>query len=83
MKEISYRTSGSCSKQIEIKIKGDVLTALTFIGGCPGNLQAIAALAKGRRVSELIPLLEGIGCQNGTSCPDQLAKALKTALAQA
>ena len=54
-----------------------------FVGGCNGNTQGVAALAAGRKVEELIPLLDGINCGGkGTSCPDQLAKALKEALAE-
>ena len=67
-----------CSRQMEIVYDGDTLISLRVIGGCPGNLQGIAALVKGRKISELIPLLEGIRCrEKPTSCPDQLAQALR------
>lgn len=53
-----------------------------FCGGCPGNTQGMAKLVIGRKVEELIPLLKGIQCRGGTSCPDQLAKALEVELAK-
>lgn len=82
-KTITYKTHGVCSRQIEIVIEDDIVKSVHFLGGCNGNTQGVAALAAGRKVEELIPLLDGINCGGkGTSCPDQLAQALKEALAE-
>lgn len=76
----SYKTRGVCSRQINFEIEDGIVKEIQFIGGCNGNTQGVAALAKGRTVNEVIELLEGIDCGGrGTSCPDQLAKALKEA----
>ena len=72
-----YETQGTCSKAIEYEVDGGVLTACRFVGGCPGNTAGVAKLAVGRKVEEVIALLKGIPCRNGTSCPDQLARALE------
>lgn len=67
-----------CSSQIEIAINGDTVEKVQFIGGCHGNTQGVAALIAGMKVDEAIKRLEGIDCKGrGTSCPDQLARALK------
>lgn len=73
----TYKTKGTCSQEIHIDVEGDVVRSVEFIGGCRGNTQGVARLAAGRKVDELIALLDGIQCRNGTSCPDQLAKALR------
>jgi uncharacterized protein (TIGR03905 family) len=78
VKTIKHQTKGTCSKEIHVQVDGDVIHDVKIIGGCPGNGQGVAKLAKGRKVAEVIALLEGIPCRNGTSCPDQLAQALKT-----
>lgn len=76
----SYKTRGVCSRQINFEIEDGIVKEVQFIGGCNGNTQGVAALAKGRKVTEVIEILEGIDCGGrGTSCPDQLAKALKEA----
>lgn len=73
-----YKTKGTCSRIINIEVEDDIVTAVEFIGGCDGNTQGVARLAKGHTVDQLIGMLEGIDCGGrGTSCPDQLAKALK------
>lgn len=73
-----YRTRGVCSRQIDIDVEDGIVREVHFVGGCNGNTQGVAALAKGRTIDELISLLEGIDCGGrGTSCPDQLAQALK------
>jgi len=73
-----YKTKGTCSAAIEFDIKDDIITSCEFIGGCMGNTQGVARLVTGRSVDEVIDTLEGIDCNGkGTSCPDQLAKALK------
>ncbi len=77
-----YATKGTCSRNIQFEVQDGVVTACRFEGGCGGNLQGLARLVQGRPVGEVIELLEGIQCQNGTSCPDQLAKALKKHVAQ-
>ncbi len=79
---INYLTSGVCSRQISIEISDDnVIESVKFLGGCNGNTQGISALVKGMDVEEAIERLEGIDCGGrGTSCPDQLANALKQAL---
>ncbi len=78
---INYTPKGVCSRQITVEIDGDTIKEVKFTGGCNGNTQGVASLTKGRKVSEVIKLLEGINCNGrGTSCPDQLAKALKEAI---
>ena len=72
-----FKTSGVCSRTIEFEIDGDIVTNVKFNGGCAGNTQGVSRLAKGRKIDDLIETLEGIQCRNGTSCPDQFAKALK------
>lgn len=78
MEKYTYTTSGTCSRQILIELDGDIVTKVQFLGGCQGNLQGLAQLAQGRSKQELITTLKGINCQNSTSCPDQLARALET-----
>ncbi len=73
-----YNTSGTCSKQMKITYENDVILNVEIIGGCNGNLQGIASLVKGMKFSDVIEKLEGIRCGfRPTSCPDQLAKAIK------
>ena len=77
-----YKTKGVCASHIELELDGDTIKDVRFIGGCSGNTQGVAALAKGMKVEEAIDRLEGIRCGfKPTSCPDQLAKALREALA--
>ncbi len=73
----TYKTYGTCSRQILYDLEGDVVKSVKFIGGCSGNLQGVSKLVEGRKITEVISLLEGIKCRNNTSCPDQLSKALK------
>lgn len=75
----SFRTCDMvCSEQIDIEMEDDVIRRIRFIKGCHGNTQGIAALCAGMRKDEVIARLEGIDCKGrGTSCPDQLAKALR------
>ena len=80
---MTYRTQGVCAKAIEIELDGDTVKKVKFIGGCSGNTQGVARLAEGRKVDEVIATLEGIKCGfKSTSCPDQLAKALKKAISE-
>lgn len=75
-----YVPRGVCSRMIELDIDNGVINGCRFLGGCHGNLQGISALIKGMKVEDAISKLEGIDCGGrGTSCPDQLAKALKAA----
>ena len=83
MPTLKYRTEGTCSQEIVITLEGGRVQAVEFVGGCEGNLQAVSALVRGRTAEEVVGLLRGIQCQNGTSCPDQLARALAKALARA
>ncbi len=73
-----YKTKGVCSKEISFDIKNDRIYNVNFLGGCHGNLQGISKLVEGTNIDEVISKLKGINCNNrGTSCPDQLAKALE------
>ena len=78
----TYRPYGVCSRQITVEIDTDgVITDIRFVGGCSGNTQGVAALAIGQKAEEIIPRLERIRCgDRQTSCPAQLAIALKEAL---
>lgn len=76
-----YQTMGVCSQSIAFDIKDGKLHHVQFIGGCHGNTQGIAKLVEGMEVQEVIDRLDGIDCGGrGTSCPDQLARALKAAI---
>lgn len=76
-----YKTSGTCSREILFEIEDGKLHNVQFIGGCHGNLQGIGALVEGMDVQEVISRVEGIHCgPKSTSCPDQLAQALKKAV---
>lgn len=78
MKKITYKTHGVCSRAIHIELDGDIIKSVKFDGGCNGNSQGVAALAAGQKASEVIGRLENIDCNGrGTSCPAQLALALK------
>lgn len=76
----TYYPKGVCSRQIDLEIEDGIIKDVKFIGGCNGNLQGISALVKGRKPEEVISVLKGINCNGkGTSCPDQLARALEQA----
>ena len=76
----SYKPKGVCSRNITIKLDGDIIEEVIFEGACSGNTQGISALVKGMNVNDVIERCENILCgRRGTSCPDQLAKALKEA----
>lgn len=73
-----YKTKGVCSKEIHIEIEDNIVKNVQIIGGCAGNTVGVSRLAEGMPVDTVIERLEGIPCGfKGTSCPDQLAKALK------
>lgn len=74
----SYYPKGVCSRQILLDIDNNIIKDCKFIGGCSGNLQGISKLVKGRNIDEVIESIQGIQCRNNTSCPDQLAQALKS-----
>ncbi len=77
-KTISYRTTGTCSQQIDITVNGDTVESVKFVGGCSGNTQGVAALVSGMKIDDAITRLKGIKCGfKSTSCPDQLACALE------
>ena len=77
--DITYRTQGTCSRSIYISIdEQDTVTSVSFEGGCNGNLKGISALCIGMKVDDIISRLEDLKCgMKQTSCPDQLARALK------
>ena len=73
-----YATQGTCSRLIRITIEGGILQNVEFVGGCNGNLKGIGSLVRGMSIDDIIARLEGITCgAKPTSCPDQLARALR------
>ena len=83
-KMFTFYPEGVCSMMIEIELDGDTIKDVVFTGGCNGNLSGISKLIKGMKAEEVIEKLEGTRCGlNDTSCPDQLSKALRQALAEA
>lgn len=80
---MEYRTRGVCSQAIRFEIEDNKVHNVQFIGGCAGNTQGVARLIEGMEVNDAISRLEGIHCgPRPTSCPDQLALALKQAIGQ-
>lgn len=78
---LNYKTSGVCAKDIEFELEGDIVKSVKFNGDCNGNLKGIATLVEGLKVEDVIAKLEGLTCGiKETSCPDQLAKALRNAV---
>lgn len=78
MASYSYKTSGVCSREILFDVEDGIVHNIRFVMGCNGNTQGVGALAEGMKIDEVISRLENIDCGGrGTSCPDQLAKALK------
>ena len=81
--QYEYKTKGTCSQKIFFDIEDGKLHNVQFLGGCNGNLKGIGALVEGQKVDDVIARLEGITCgMKSTSCPDQLAKALKEVQSQ-
>lgn len=81
--KFTYKTNGVCSRSIDIEIENDTLVSVAYTGGCNGNLKGISALVEGMGIDEVISRLEGIKCGfKSTSCPAQLAEALKGYRAQ-
>ena len=82
--QFEYQTKGTCSRSILFEVEDGKVKNVQFIGGCHGNLQGISKLVEGMDVNEVIEKVEGIHCgMKTTSCPDQLAQALKKAKEQA
>ena len=78
----SYRTRGTCSRQIDVELDGDIIKSVQFYGGCNGNLQGISAIVRGKTIEEVEKAFSGIRCgMKPTSCHDQLVKALHAAKA--
>ena len=78
--DYSYKTKGTCSREITFSVEDGKVKNVQFFGGCNGNLKGIAALVEGCDIDEVISRVEGICCgMKSTSCPDQLAQALKAA----
>lgn len=78
-----YKTTGTCSKEIRLEVEDGVIRSVEFVLGCPGFTQALSRLLAGMKAEEAISRLEGILClDKGTSCPDQLTKALKQCCAK-
>ena len=79
----TYQTSGTCSSRIDLELEDGVIKSVAFTGGCNGNLQGICRLVTGMRAQEAVDKLQGIRCGwKDTSCPDQLSKALREAMAK-
>ncbi|HIT05467.1 MAG TPA: TIGR03905 family TSCPD domain-containing protein [Candidatus Scybalocola faecipullorum] len=75
---IRHINKGTCSSAVDFEVENGIVTNCRFIGGCDGNTKGVAKLVIGRPVDEIIHLLDGVDCRGrGTSCPDQLAQALK------
>ena len=80
----TYRTTGTCSREIVFDLEDGIVKNISFQGGCNGNLKGVSSLAEGQKAEDVIKRLEGIKCGfKNTSCPDQLATALKEALKNA
>lgn len=78
---IEYTPKGVCSRKITVEVEDGIVKSVVFTGGCNGNTQGVARLAQGMKMEDVIARLENVDCGGrGTSCPDQLAKALKQAL---
>lgn len=81
--QFEYKTKGTCSQRILFDVEEGKLVNVEFLGGCNGNLKGISSLVEGMEVDEVIKRLEGTTCgMKSTSCPDQLATALKKAKEQ-
>jgi uncharacterized protein (TIGR03905 family) len=77
MKTIEYSPKGVCSQKMIVSAEGNIITEVKIVGGCPGNTLGVSKLCVGKDIDEVIELLQGTPCgMRGTSCPDQLSKAL-------
>ena len=80
--QFEYKTKGTCSQRIFFEIEDNKVHNVSYLGGCNGNLQGISKLVEGMDIDEVIARVEGVTCgMKKTSCPDQLAQALKAAKA--
>lgn len=76
--EFRYIPQGVCSAEMIFEIDGDIIKKLQIVGGCPGNTIGVSKLVEGRKIDEIIQIFKNIPCRNrGTSCPDQVARALE------
>lgn len=76
--EYRFKPKGVCSSEFIITMHGDIVSSVKIIGGCPGNTLAVSYLVEGKHIDDVISKLKGIPCgRRGTSCPDQLSKALE------
>ncbi len=84
MEKTIIKPQNVCSREIQVEHENGIIQSVHFIGGCPGNTQGLAILLKGRKIEEIIPLLENVKCPGSrtrdTSCPAQLALGLKSSL---
>lgn len=81
-KSIDYKTQGTCSRMIHVEIDDGIVKKVVFTGGCNGNTQGISKLVVGMKAEDVVRLLRGTDCGGrGTSCPDQLARAIEKAMA--
>ncbi|MBQ2864803.1 MAG: TIGR03905 family TSCPD domain-containing protein [Clostridia bacterium] len=78
----SYKTKGVCAREINFDVENGIVKNVKFVGGCMGNTTGVSKLVEGMKIEEVISRLEGIKCRPTTSCPDQLAQALKQYLEQ-
>ncbi len=82
MESLVYKTKDVCSREIRVDYEDGIIKKVTIVGGCTGNTHGVSRLAEGRPIQEVIDLLDGIKCPGSrtrsTSCPDQLAQALKS-----
>ncbi|MBP5384733.1 MAG: TIGR03905 family TSCPD domain-containing protein [Lachnospiraceae bacterium] len=77
----TYKTKGTCSKQITFDLNDGIISNVSFVGGCNGNLQGVSKLVEGQKAEDVLHKLKGIRCGvKPTSCPDQLALAIEEAL---
>jgi len=78
-KHVQYETHGTCSKLIDVTAdENDIIQQVSFLGGCPGNLQGISQLVRGQHIDDVTKRLSGLRCgTKNTSCPDQLCRALE------
>lgn len=77
MEKFTYKTKGTCSRELQFEMEGDKIISLNVIGGCAGNLIGISRIVKNKQIAEIVEAFKDVECGNkGTSCPDQIAKAL-------
>ena len=78
METFTFKPSGVCSREMRFEMDGDIIENVTIVGGCAGNLLGISRMLKGKHIDEVLGSFEGVRCgAKTTSCPDQIAKALK------